>query len=152
MTLRLTILISHTTAAPLNLGIQKLSALLIVHTLLGQDHFLSFSGEYGATLPTLPAERKVIIRVIAEPSCFGTNLSALARLPGPIRELRRVEDLLPEAQARNSSREFMKLMGWLMSHDVGAIVRPTVPAWHGDHGAMVIPFSPIYSSHRETKA
>jgi hypothetical protein len=49
-TLRLTILVSSTTAAPLNLRIQKLSTLLIVHTLLGQDHFLSVHGEYGATV------------------------------------------------------------------------------------------------------
>jgi hypothetical protein len=151
MTLRLSIFVSHTTAAPLNLRMQKLSTLLIVHTLLGQDHFLSLSGEYGATFPTLPAETKVMTRVIPESSCFGTALSALARLPGPIRELKRVEDLLPEAQARNSSREFMKLMGWLMSHDVGVVVRPAVPAWHDCYGTMVVPFSPIYSSHQETK-
>jgi hypothetical protein len=27
----------------------------------------------------------------------------------------------------------MKLMGWLMSHDVGTVVRPIVPAWHDDY-------------------
>ncbi|KAI0251882.1 Endonuclease/exonuclease/phosphatase [Lactifluus subvellereus] len=97
-TLQLTIFVSHAAAAPLNLRIQKLSTLLIIHTLLGQDLFLSLDGEY-------------------EPSCFGTSLSALARLPGPIRELRRAEDLLPEAQAHGSPREFMRLIGWLMSHD-----------------------------------
>jgi hypothetical protein len=55
-TLRLTILVSRSTAAPLNLRMQKLSTLLIVHTLLGQDHFLSVDGEYGAIdFPTLPS-------------------------------------------------------------------------------------------------
>ena len=54
-----------------------------------------------------------------EPSCFGTPLSALARLPCPIRELRGPEDLLPET---HSSREFMKLMGWLTTYDVETVV------------------------------
>ncbi|KAI0280361.1 Endonuclease/exonuclease/phosphatase [Russula aff. rugulosa BPL654] len=102
-TLQLTILVSHTIAAPLNLGIEKLFTLLIVHTLFGQDLFLSLEGEY-------------------EPTCFGTPLSDLARLPGPIRELGGAENLLPETQPGNgSSREFMKLMAWLTAHDVEAI-------------------------------
>jgi hypothetical protein len=84
--------------------------------------------------------------IIAEPSCFGTSLSALARLPGPIRELGGTEDLLPEAQAHNSPRELMKLIGWLMSHDVGAVVRPSSLHWH-HHEPLL---STIYSSHRET--
>jgi len=102
-TLQLTIFVSHTIAAPLNLRMQKLSTLLIVHTLFGQDLFLSVDGEY-------------------EPSCFGTPLSALTRLPGPIRELRGLEDLLPETPAGgHSSPEFTKLMGWLTTHDVEAV-------------------------------
>jgi hypothetical protein len=46
-TLQLTILVFHTIAAPLNVRIEKLSTLLIVHTLFGQDLFLSLDGEYG---------------------------------------------------------------------------------------------------------
>ena len=46
-TLQLTILVSYAIAAPLNLGIEKLSTLLIVHTLFGQDLFISLDGEYG---------------------------------------------------------------------------------------------------------
>ena len=46
-TLQLIILVSHTIADPLNLGIEKLSTLLIVHTIFGQDLFLSLDGEYG---------------------------------------------------------------------------------------------------------
>ena len=59
-----------------------------------------------------------------EPSCFGTPLSALARLPGPIRELRSPEDLLPETQrgGGHSPREFTKLMGWLTTYDVETVV------------------------------
>lgn len=102
MNLQFTILVSPAIAAPLNLKIQKLSTLLIVHTIFGQDLFLSLNGEY-------------------EQTCFGTHLSALARLRGPICELKGTGDLLSESQARNSSREFMKLMGWLMGHDVETV-------------------------------
>jgi len=46
--LQLTVFVSNTIAAPLNLRMQKLSTLLIIHTLFGQDLFLSVGGEYGA--------------------------------------------------------------------------------------------------------
>jgi len=66
-----------------------------------------------------------------EPSCFGTPLSALTRLPGPIRELRGLEDLLPETPAGgHSSPEFTKLMGWLTTHDVEAVVCPFTFSQH----------------------
>lgn len=47
-TLQLTIFVSNTIAAPLNLRIERLSTLLIIHTLFGQDLFFSVGGEYGA--------------------------------------------------------------------------------------------------------
>ncbi|KAI9513375.1 DNase I-like protein [Russula earlei] len=102
MTLQFTIFVSNSVAAKLNLGMQRLSTLLIVHTLFGQDLFVFVHGVY-------------------EPSCFGTPLSALARLRGPIRELTSAEDLLPETDVGHSSREFMRLMSWLTSHEVEAI-------------------------------
>ena len=43
--------VSHTIAAPLNLRAQKLSTLLIVHTLFGQDLFVSLDGDYGTAAP-----------------------------------------------------------------------------------------------------
>jgi len=46
-TLQLTIFVSNAIAAPLNLRTQRLSTLLIIHTLFGQDLFLSVGGEYG---------------------------------------------------------------------------------------------------------
>lgn len=46
--LQLTVFVSNTIAAPLNLRMQKLSTLLIIHTLFGQDLFLSVGGDYGA--------------------------------------------------------------------------------------------------------
>jgi phosphatidylinositol-bisphosphatase len=64
-------------------------------------------------------------------TCFGTPLSVLARLPGPIRELGGAENLLPETQVdSSSSREFMKLMGWLTAHNVDAVVSPSAPLQH----------------------
>ena len=121
MNLQFTILVSPAIAAPLNLKIQKLSTLLIIHTISGQDHFLSLDGEYGA--PTIVLSLRTSLDTAGlEQTCFGTHLSALVRLPGPIRELKGTRDLLPEPQAHNSSREFTKLMGWLMSHNVETIV------------------------------
>ncbi|KAH8997936.1 DNase I-like protein [Lactarius akahatsu] len=121
MNLQFTILVSPAIAAPLNLKIQKLSTLLIVHTIFGQDLFLSLNGEYGAPAAILSSGTSHHTAALLEQTCFGTHLSALARLRGPIRELKGTGDLLPESQARNSSREFMKLMGWLMGHDVETV-------------------------------
>jgi hypothetical protein len=53
-TLQLTIFVSHSIAAPLNLRTQNLCTLLIVHTLFGQDLFLSLDGEYGTAAPFFP--------------------------------------------------------------------------------------------------
>jgi hypothetical protein len=47
MNIQFTILVHPAIAAPLNLKIQKLSTLLIIHTILGQDLFLELDGEYG---------------------------------------------------------------------------------------------------------
>ncbi len=46
-TLQFSIFVSHTIAAPLNLRVENLTTLLIIHTLFGQDLFLSLDGEYG---------------------------------------------------------------------------------------------------------
>ncbi|KAI0049485.1 DNase I-like protein [Auriscalpium vulgare] len=102
MPLTFRVLVTRTSAARLNLHQVKLSVLLILHTALGQDLFISASGKYEST-------------------CFGNSLATLTRLPGPIRELKGEEDLIPEAQSRNSSREAMKLVNWLMSNDVATV-------------------------------
>jgi len=49
--LQLTIFVSHTIAAPLNMRMETLYTLLIVHTLFGQDLFVSLVGEYGTARP-----------------------------------------------------------------------------------------------------
>jgi hypothetical protein len=69
MNVQFTILIYPAIAAPLNLKVQKLSTLLIIHTILGQDLFLSVSGEYGTpavllfrSRPSLRRSRTNVLR------------------------------------------------------------------------------------------
>lgn len=50
-------------------------------------------------------------------TCFGNSLSVLARLPGPIRNLKGPGDLLPEKEPMNGSREIQKLVAWLNIHE-----------------------------------
>lgn len=71
MNIQLTILVSPAIAAPLNLKIQKLSTLLIIHTILGQDHFLSLDAEYGTPIVLLsrnnPSHRSSRTNVFRNP-------------------------------------------------------------------------------------
>ena len=46
----------------------------------------------------------------------------LTRLPGPIRTLQSPADLLPASQVLSAPREIMRLVNWLMSHDIEKIV------------------------------
>ena len=57
MNVQFTILVYPAIAAPLNLKMQKLSTLLIIHTILGQDLFISLNGEYGTPAVILPRNR-----------------------------------------------------------------------------------------------
>ncbi|KAF8816327.1 DNase I-like protein [Phlegmacium glaucopus] len=88
--------IDNAMALILNRGPTDLSATLILHTVLGKDHFISVSGEYRYT-------------------CFANQLSRLTRLRGPIRSMTSPNDLLPENHPRNAPREFMRLVNWMMS-------------------------------------
>ena len=69
-------------------------------------------------------------------------MTDLARLPGPIRELGGAENLLPEAQmdSGSSSREFMKLMGWLTARDVEAVVSSSARLQRGQRSLKRNPF------------
>ncbi|KAL0579195.1 hypothetical protein V5O48_002817 [Marasmius crinis-equi] len=92
----LSVLVDNHSAFNLNLGSRKLDCTLILHTLLGKDHFISVSGEYQYT-------------------CFANRLSRLTRLPGPIRSLKDPHDLLHEDRAINAPREVMRLVNWMMT-------------------------------------
>ncbi|KAG7095842.1 hypothetical protein E1B28_006537 [Marasmius oreades] len=92
----LTVFVDDRTASKLNLGSKNLDCTLILHTLLGKDHFITVSGKYQYT-------------------CFANSLSRLTRLPGPIRSLTGPQDLLHEDRAINAPREIMRLVNWMMT-------------------------------------
>ncbi|KAK1220132.1 hypothetical protein PQX77_017122 [Marasmius sp. AFHP31] len=92
----LSVLVDDRSASKLNLGSRDLDCTLIMHTLLGKDHFITVSGKYQYT-------------------CFANKLSRLTRLPGPIRSLKGPEDLLNEERAINAPREIMRLVNWMMT-------------------------------------
>ncbi|KAH6910663.1 hypothetical protein BKA70DRAFT_1100218 [Coprinopsis sp. MPI-PUGE-AT-0042] len=86
-----------------------LSGTLILHTLLGKDHFITISAEW-------------------EPTCLGNSLSFLTQLPCPIRKLSlslSPEDpspegpekvqLMDEKHRKNAPSEVIKLINWLMT-------------------------------------
>lgn len=81
-----------------NLCPRDMKGTLILHTILGKDHFIAISGEY-------------------LPSCYGNKLETLIRLPGPIRTLESPEELLPENHSLNAPREVMRLVNRLMSNN-----------------------------------
>ncbi|KXN92909.1 Inositol polyphosphate 5-phosphatase OCRL-1, partial [Leucoagaricus sp. SymC.cos] len=80
----------------LNLGPRDMSGTLILHTVLGKDHFIAISGDY-------------------LPSCFGNKLSTLIRLPGPIRSLTSSKELRGENHPLNAPGEVMRLVNRLLS-------------------------------------
>ena len=107
-------------ASRLNFGPKNLNETLILHTLMGKDHFISVTGEYrafsviilemiwqpyGANLPSITIEY----------TCFGNKLSMLSRLRGSIRSLATPDDLLPDSRPINAPREIMRLINWMMS-------------------------------------
>ncbi|PPR03410.1 hypothetical protein CVT24_012705 [Panaeolus cyanescens] len=89
--------VDSTNAENLNMQPKDLSGTLILHTVLGKDHFISVTGEYQYT-------------------CFANKLTRLTRLKGPIRSLKSSGDLLPEDHPVNAPREVMRLVNWLMSN------------------------------------
>ncbi|KAJ7092810.1 DNase I-like protein [Mycena belliarum] len=94
----LTASIDNSAAARLNVGPKELECTLILHTVMGKDHFIAVTAEY-------------------MPTCFANSLTRLTRLPGPIRELGS-GDLLAEDRAINAPREIMRLVNWLMGPDI----------------------------------
>lgn len=101
-----------------NLCPRDMKGTLILHTILGKDHFIAISGEYRKQL----IFRIIVLRTPAHysdpvPSCYGNKLETLIRLPGPIRTLESPEELLPENHSLNAPREVMRLVNRLMSNN-----------------------------------
>lgn len=91
----LTAFVDNTVASLLNRRPRDLSGTLILHTVMGKDHFILVSGEYQYT-------------------CFANTLTMLAQLPGPIRALESIKDLLGDRHRKNASDEVIRLVQWLM--------------------------------------
>lgn len=109
----LTIQIDNRVASLLNLGPRDLSGTLILHTVLGKDHFIAISGEYCTFFFAFCTYKRVETSVTVA-SCFGNKLTTLTRLPGPIRSLTSSKDLRPDNHPLNAPREIMRLVNWLM--------------------------------------
>ncbi|KAJ3779009.1 DNase I-like protein [Lentinula raphanica] len=92
----LTAFVNNKTASRLNLGPRDLNCTLVIHTLMGKDHFIEIQAKYQYT-------------------CFANKLPRLTQLPGPIRAMKSQNDLLGEVKAINAPREIMRLVNWLMS-------------------------------------
>ncbi|KAJ7620458.1 DNase I-like protein [Roridomyces roridus] len=95
----LTASIDLDTAARLNIDHKALDCTLILHTVMGKDHFIAVTAEY-------------------EPTCFANSLARLTRLPGPIRSLTASSELLAVDRAINAPREIMRLVNWMMAPEI----------------------------------
>ncbi len=111
--IQLTVQIDSRVTSTLNLGPRDMSGTLILHTVLGKDHFIAISGEY-CKWPRFLTRVLFTYYTGQVPSCFGNKLTTLIRLPGPIRSLTSSNDLRPEDHPLNAPREIMRLVNWLM--------------------------------------
>ncbi|KAJ7672386.1 DNase I-like protein [Mycena polygramma] len=95
----LTAFIDNDSASRLNIDHKELDCTLILHTVMGKDHFIAVTAEY-------------------VPTCFANKLSRLTLLPGPIRSLKSPSELLAEDRSINAPREIMRLVNWMMAPDL----------------------------------
>ncbi|KAJ7111389.1 Endonuclease/exonuclease/phosphatase [Mycena epipterygia] len=95
----LTAYIDNDSASRLNIDHKDLDCTLILHTVMGKDHFIAVTAEY-------------------VPTCFANKLSRLTQFPGPIRALKSSSELLAEDRAINAPREIMRLVNWMMAPDI----------------------------------
>ncbi|KAJ1984041.1 hypothetical protein H4R34_000903 [Dimargaris verticillata] len=98
MPIYFTIVVGQTNASMLNISQEELRDILILHLQDGKDYFISVQGNY---LPT----------------CFGTRLDVLARLPKPIRQmtLEEIQALGDESQY-SIPRELWRLVDFIYRH------------------------------------
>ncbi|KAJ7243583.1 Endonuclease/exonuclease/phosphatase [Mycena haematopus] len=95
----LTSCIDNDSASRLNIDHKVLECTLIVHTVMGKDHFIAVNAEY-------------------VPTCFANRISRLTLLPGPIRSLTSPSELRAEDRGINAPREIMRLVNWMMGPDL----------------------------------
>ncbi|KAJ7753891.1 DNase I-like protein [Mycena olivaceomarginata] len=95
----LTAYVDNDSASRLNIDHKALECTLILHTVMGKDHFIAVTAEY-------------------VPTCFANTLSRLTLLPGPIRSLKSRSELLAADRAINAPREIMRLVNWMMGPDL----------------------------------
>ncbi|KAF8351983.1 DNase I-like protein [Amanita rubescens] len=91
-----TVFVDNSTAFKLNREDKVVKSTVILHSLLGQDQFISITGEYQYT-------------------CFATSLQRLTRLTDSARAVKSPHDYLPEGHAKNAPREVMRLVNWMMT-------------------------------------
>ncbi|VDB96528.1 unnamed protein product [Peniophora sp. CBMAI 1063] len=94
-----TIHVHKDNAHVLNLKQERFTSTIIMHTLLGKDHFVALWGDYRRT-------------------CFGTCFSSLTRLKRPIRELDSEADLVASEQAMHAPKEISSLVNWLLDNQI----------------------------------
>jgi hypothetical protein len=58
----------------------------------------------------------IFISAVSELTSFANNLGYLTRLPGPIRTVKSIEELLPPERAVNAPREIVRLVQWFMTN------------------------------------
>lgn len=107
-----TIFIDNSAAAELNLAEKTVKSTVILHSILGKDHFISITGEFRTSFTYLERENAVDL---PEYTCFATSLTRLARLTSSARALETPHDYLPDGQAKNAPREVMRLVNWMMA-------------------------------------
>ncbi|KAF7349358.1 Inositol polyphosphate 5-phosphatase OCRL-1 [Mycena sanguinolenta] len=98
----LTAYIDNDSASRLNIDHKELECTLILHTVMGKDHFIAITAEY-------------------VPTCFANRISRLTLLPGPVRSLKSPSELRAEDRAINAPREIMRLVNWMMGPDLNLV-------------------------------
>jgi inositol polyphosphate 5-phosphatase INPP5B/F len=111
MDIAITALVDHESASRLNAGSKDIKNVLILHLMNGKDQFIPMTAQFGE-LYLYRAHR--ILNAGSEYTCFANSLTRLARLPGPIRTLSSLDELLLESRSLTSPREVARLVNWLM--------------------------------------
>lgn len=116
-----TIHVRKENAHVLNLKQERFTSTIILHTLLGKDHFVAIWGDYRTHLLIQCAHADLLILAL-DRTCFGTSFEALARLKKPIRELDSEADLVAPDRAMHAPKEISSLVNWLLDNQIEKVV------------------------------